>query len=267
MKQLINVSILLLSMLYFSSCEKDTGNPPVSSQVYDFSGSTITAVLVEGFCYADIQYGTSQEVELTGFKEKIEVAEVYLDGTTLIVKINKVPSSEMHVAATITIPNVALIEATDEAQVSIPNMEYIEGIDTAGNPTGITGVANPFPVWGDLTLTTSKTGQIKAYTLDLGQNKLTANVLGSGSINILERGGVSSVAGTHEVNLSGSGNFRGFGMTVNSSVVNLSGSGDATVAVNNNLEVNISGSGNVAYIGQPTIVTNITGTGELRNSN
>lgn len=71
----------------------------------------------------------------------------------------------------------------------------------------------------------------------------------------------------HKVRISGSGDLNAFYLNSKEAEVNISGSGDAKLSVDENLDVRISGSGNVYYTGNPYIEYNITGSGELFNVN
>ena len=70
-----------------------------------------------------------------------------------------------------------------------------------------------------------------------------------------------------EIDLMGTGSFKGFPIIVKDCRINIEGSGDCEVNVNEELDVRIKGSGNVYYKGIPSINTNITGSGTLISSN
>ncbi len=63
--------------------------------------------------------------------------------------------------------------------------------------------------------------------------------------------------------ISGSGNIRSFALISNNSSVNISGSGDADVFVNQHLDADISGSGKIRYQGNATVSTSISGSGNV----
>ena len=65
------------------------------------------------------------------------------------------------------------------------------------------------------------------------------------------------------VKLIGTGSFKGFPMLVNDCDIDISGSGNAEVSVESNLEVNIDGSGSVYYKGDPIIRDHIQGSGTV----
>ena len=65
------------------------------------------------------------------------------------------------------------------------------------------------------------------------------------------------------VELIGTGSFKGFPMLVGDCTIDISGSGDAEVSVESNLNVNIDGSGSVYYKGDPIIRDDIQGSGSV----
>lgn len=109
-------------------------------------------------------------------------------------------------------------------------------------------------------LTLTGVGDIIAQN-NLDLNDLTLNLSGVGDINL---GGSAT---NLDVLLSGVGAVRVFDLITEDCIIVISGSGDAEVTVNDNLDVTISGSGTVYYKGNPTIHSSITGVGKLVDSN
>lgn len=70
-----------------------------------------------------------------------------------------------------------------------------------------------------------------------------------------------------DIDLSGTGNYYGFLMTVNRCEVNIVGTGVAEVTVIDELDVNIEGTGNVHYKGHPDLQSTISGSGKIINAN
>ncbi len=129
----------------------------------------------------------------------------------------------------------------------------------------------------DLTLRISGSGDIE--TIFIGKN-LSTTISGSGDIRsyiecekyevVISGSGKIFPQGWADKSIytiSGSGNVRGYDFPVLDAIVNISGSGDLYLNVEENLGVNISGSGNVYYIGHPNIERNISGSGNIINDN
>ena len=69
------------------------------------------------------------------------------------------------------------------------------------------------------------------------------------------------------VRLVGTGNFLGFPLAVKNCSIDISGSGNCEVTVENRLDVNIDGSGRVYYQGSPIVHEDISGTGSVTHRN
>jgi hypothetical protein len=110
----------------------------------------------------------------------------------------------------------------------------------------------------DLDLRISGSGRID---LAINAEDVLARISGSGDI-LLE-----GLADYIDLSISGSGSMRAFDLPVYRAKINISGSGNADVAVSDNLEVRISGSGDVRYKGSPAINAQISGSGKLRKAN
>lgn len=111
---------------------------------------------------------------------------------------------------------------------------------------------------GYLTLDISGSGEIDATGTT---TTINANISGSGDILL------SGNAGNSDYKISGSGDIRSYNLNQNSCNVNISGSGNCFVFVNDKLDVKISGSGDVNYIGNPSVVANISGSGNVISNN
>ncbi len=109
---------------------------------------------------------------------------------------------------------------------------------------------------------------------------LTVNLLGSGVINIAAETSFLEVnlAGSGDIflrgfadhtdlTISGSGTIHAYDLEQNNCIVNISGSGNMYVFVNELLDVHITGSGDVNYRGTPDVRTRITGSGSVINDN
>lgn len=104
-----------------------------------------------------------------------------------------------------------------------------------------------------------------------------ANVSGSGNIKVIVESEAfsSSISGSGNVTISGnnndsniiisgSGRFNGNEFINNRAVVNISGSGTASIFVTDNLNARVSGSGRINYHGNPSVVnSNVTGSGQI----
>jgi hypothetical protein len=70
-----------------------------------------------------------------------------------------------------------------------------------------------------------------------------------------------------DINITGTGNVNAFDLEVEECTIQISGSGNCEVHVNNMLDVYVSGAGNVFYKGNPTIASEISGVGNVTDVN
>lgn len=107
-------------------------------------------------------------------------------------------------------------------------------------------------------------------------NKLETTINGSGYIDagivatdietIIRGSGNVEYYGSavnHTIKISGSGDIEAFDLFTESTFVNISGSGDVSVWVEELLDIYISGSGNVTYKGNPQLTIDIPGSGNV----
>jgi hypothetical protein len=97
---------------------------------------------------------------------------------------------------------------------------------------------------------------------DVGVDRIAARLLtvaisGSGEVAVGGRAEALSVA------ISGSGEYRGSDLESVRASCAVSGSGDATVWVEDELDVGVSGSGSVSYYGEPSVREDVSGSGRV----
>jgi hypothetical protein len=97
-------------------------------------------------------------------------------------------------------------------------------------------------------------------TIDMtvtGAHRLESKTSGSARITL------SGNADRYEMDISGSGKIRAFGLTTKTADVEVSGSGNCELVVTEQLKTRISGSGKVRYKGNPVVSTSISGSGSV----
>ena len=88
-------------------------------------------------------------------------------------------------------------------------------------------------------------------------DNFSAKIAGSGSVTIA---GTSKDA---DMSISGHGNFNCIDFYIKNASVNIAGSGNVNISVDDNLKVNIAGSGDINYRGEPNIEKKIAGSGSV----
>ncbi len=112
----------------------------------------------------------------------------------------------------------------------------------------------------DLELKVSGSGNFK---MDLGDNmgEVKIDVSGSGDFEL------SGTAASQDIEISGSGDVENFELITQDAKIEINGSGDCQINVENTLEIEISGSGDVCYRGDASVTSDVSGTGNIRNCN
>jgi len=100
----------------------------------------------------------------------------------------------------------------------------------------------------------SGSGDIK---LNMDVVEFEANISGSGDMVL------TGVADESDIRVSGSGKIQALDLLQQKCSINISGSGDARVNVEELLNVKVSGSGSVYYLGDPELSVSITGSGKV----
>lgn len=112
--------------------------------------------------------------------------------------------------------------------------------------------------------------QLSATRLELvqsGAGNLVAHQLNVADL-IVRQAGLGNVeadghAGTQEVELSGAGSYQARALESRSARVHLSGLGNATLRVTENLDAVLSGAGNIEYYGSPHVNQRVSGLGNI----
>jgi len=81
---------------------------------------------------------------------------------------------------------------------------------------------------------------------------------GSGDVS------AEGTADRQEITVAGSGNYKGDNLKSKSTVINISGSGNADVDTSDKLDVTIAGSGSINYRGEPAITQRVLGSGSIQ---
>ena len=135
-------------------------------------------------------------------------------------------------------------------------LQDLEGISLSGS--GSVKSTNKFTGLDDLDISVVGSGDI---TISYEANSTDLNLSGSGSIDLAGTSDELSIA------ISGSGDVIAGDLKSNDCEIQISGSGDARVYVNQTLNAQISGSGDVHYSGNASVNSQIVGSGEITKIN
>jgi hypothetical protein len=236
----LTAALILAGSIIIVSCGKDggpiKGEGPIVQQHYTLPAVSAIGLSVDANVY--LTHGEPQEIMIEGQQNIIDNIEKYVDADGFWqIRYDRNVRSHDGISIYITSQKIDYVHLSGSGSVSCQNI---------------------FPDTLNVDLNISGSGNI---SMMLNANVLKSTISGSGEIFL------TGSAFEHQIHISGSGNVKAFGLPTYNTFVNISGSGDSEVNVENLLDVHISGSGNVYYRGNPTINSDISGSGEIHNSN
>lgn len=259
MKKMSILFTLSLVLLFFAGCEK--GIFCISGKG-DIVSSTITVadfteLEASGAFDVVVSQGDSQIVELKGHQNIIEKVKTSLMNDHLEIDLEDGCYNDYELTIYVTVPNIKEVKLNGSGDIIIEEFDELDQLDLIITGSGnIYGNYN-FPV-KNLLFYISGSGNIDFATTALN---ITSEIEGSGNVIL------SGTTNTHEAIITGSGSFRTFSLITDVTSINIEGSGDFEVFVNNTLNIDIGGSGNVYYKGYPNLNINISGTGNVIDAN
>ncbi len=243
MNKINSLLILLLTLLTITSCHIDDdngffncirGEGNVVTQeitVPDFTG-----VKLEIAADVYITQGDDYSVIVTGQQNIIDELERDVQNGRWEIEFDGCVKNYSELTIFIEMPLVDYLSISGSGTIYGENTLYVDEID----------------------LKISGSGDI---IFDLNAYKIDAKVSGSGKMKL------SGEAEIANYKISGSGDYHNFQLETLVTEVNISGSGNAEVFVEDYLEVDITGSGDVYYKGYPTLDVRITGSGNVIDAN
>lgn len=173
------------------------------------------------------------EVEAAENIQKYIIAET--TGNTLVLKVK---------------PHVNIMRGDATIYVSAPELT---GVTLSGN-----GDFTSYDAINAQTMSLKVTGNGNVLIPQLTTEALDVIISGNGNITIQ-----AGTAQNQDVSVRGNGDYFTDQMHSNYAKIRLTGSGNAKVWVNNQLDVTITGSGGVRYAGNPSVNASVTGSGKV----
>lgn len=244
MKKLKMLSALLMTLLFITSCQ-DRGNNGLFNCIKG-EGNKITqelnvdefhSIRLRGSSNVFITQGSPFRVEVEGQQNIIDNIELEVRDGEWEIEFEDCQRDFTKLNFYITMPTVQGLEISGSGDIIGENDFNSNRIDLKVDGSGSIDIV-----------------VVEATDVD-------ARISGSGEIILA---GFSNYLGSK---VSGNGDLKAFDLDTNIGNINISGSGDAEMTVNDELEVKISGSGDVHYKGNPIINADITGSGDLKNAN
>lgn len=256
----ILTSLLLAVLLGFTSCDNDdciSGTGDIVTREIDLAG--FHSITTSGSLLVAIEQADEQRVEVESHQNIIDLLERdVVDSVWHIELEDNKCYKNTDITVHIFVPEIRMIETSGSIEVVLNTFNGLNNLDIecSGSArifqSGILDIANRFSLNGSGS--TEMVANFNAKRLDIDI---------SGSADIKLQGSTTD----QDINISGSAEIDAFNFISDTCEVDISGSGDLNVTVNDLLDVDISGSGTIRYMGNPTITSNISGSGFIIDAN
>jgi hypothetical protein len=226
-----------------SSCRKDDGctkgSGTITSEI--LYSPEFTGVKASGSFDIVIQQGEEHKIEAIGHPNIIDRIQTDVSGDLLTIDLESGCFRDFELAMHITLPSIDRLLLDGSGNINVLAMENDS----------------------DLEIDLRGSGDITLYEMELTQN-LFVRIDGSGEVKTYA---AFPDLINLEIDIEGSGDYRGFDTESENCTVSINGSGDVRTHANSTLDVEINGSGNVHYRGAPAITVDISGSGDLIDAN
>jgi|SRR5687768_11684611 len=230
----ISILFLTATILFFSSCEKVTGEGDLRTETRTTGSFTGIEAQVSGNLY--YTQGNEHKIELTAQQNILNVIETPIINNKVVIRFKNNVRVRDHEQITI--------------RITAPSISNI-GSSGSGNVT----VSSPLS-GNHLSFSLSGSGNMTVPNITTSHLETTTS--GSGNISI-----AGGTANTVVLKISGSGNVDVQHVLAKSAITTTTGSGSIKVNASENLKVTITGSGSVFYSGNPIISSSIEGSGKV----
>lgn len=235
MKSFLTLLFAIISIGFFSSCQKVKGEGEITTE--ERPTTRFTDVNSEIGDKVIITQGGDYKITINGQQNIINQIETFVEYNKLTIRYKSGAKIESHKPL--------------EVFVNLPELKHVL-LNGSGDMVLLHQIeAN------NLAFSILGSGKIIADAVH--SNTITTNINGTGSLEVS-----SGKTRTETLNLFGSGHIDFSNMVADTATVVLSGSGDIKVNVTNYLEAKISGSGTIYYTGDPEIIKDIKGSGEVK---
>ncbi len=234
----ITIALLLFTIVlpgcWVDNLDCENGRGEVVSEILEVPYFSGIHLRIDADVY--ISQGDDSEVIFDGQLNILDELEIYVHNDVLIIDTDH------------------CIRDHRPIEIIITNPDWFEiGISGSGDVVSENQLTTTF-----LDVNISGSGDMD---LDVDAAELDIDVSGSGDIYL------TGESRELDYRASGSGDLRSFGHLTERADINISGSGDVEVSVEEFLDIRISGSGNVYFKGNPSISSSVSGSGDVINAN
>lgn len=199
-----------------------------------------TVIAIEYPAEVIVQQGASESVKVEAEDNLLpQLGTEVRDGTLYLENKQREWSKRVDPSETVTI--TITVKDLHEIDFSSAGALHVNGLKT-----------------DELTLVLSGAGEVTLKGLDV--QKFDTVLSGAGDIT------ADGTAGDINLRISGFGSFDGKDLEALTAEVHITGAGDATVRVKDELTATISGAGSINYYGSPRVDQNISGAGSVRQA-
>lgn len=234
----LKAAYLLAALAVFSSCDDDVfgikGEGDVVDEYRSVSDFDAISAGIPGNIY--LKQGEKEEILIEAQPNILDNIQTSVRNGELTIKFDRNVRGHQEINIYLTTPDIK--------EISLSGSGNLEGQNLIKTR--------------DLAVSVSGSGDVD---LEVETEELSSFVSGSGKIQY------TGFTEDHELKISGSGDIKAFELESNYAKVRISGSGEARLFVNEELEAKISGSGDIEYKGSPKISSKISGSGKIRNAN
>ncbi|MFL5741044.1 MAG: head GIN domain-containing protein [Flavisolibacter sp.] len=230
---IVSVSILLSSCQFFAG-ERVSGNGHITTRQKEVG--SFNSVEVSGSVKVHIRQDATNSIKLETDENLMDYIEVFTEGNKLVIRTKQGYNID---------PSKDII-----AYVASPSYK---DIDIAG----ACDIIGDGPITGndELHMSVSGDGDI---TMQVSLPRLSTEISGSGSMKL------SGQATDFNAHVSGSGDVKCFDLVTDNTSLHLSGSADAEVNANKQLNIESSGSSTIQYKGNANVNQSISGSGSVK---
>lgn len=250
------ITLLTALIITLSSCNEGkwpcvNGKGESVSQLRLISGFTGVSSSIEGSIY--VSQGSEFEVRIEAQQNVLDQIRTEISGNDLEIYSEHCINNSNPVNIFITMPSISSLELDGSGsfitQNKISSADLEIEISGSGNFSSNDTILAP-----ELSMDVSGSGNINLLA---STPLLSADISGSGDITI-------SGSGTSlDLEISGSGKFQTFNFYTLSSQIQISGSGDIELNVENEIEGSLSGSGDLYYKNSPILNVSVSGSGQI----
>lgn len=247
------ISLLGMQSCYFAFNDELCISGYGSIVAEEVEMEAFTAVVNKTVVDVIIEQGETQVVTVEGHQNMINEVSVYTIGDKMYIDLNNHCYRNFQLTVYVTVPTLESVSLKSTGDAFVDGFEDLNELLLSTSSTGDIYVDGAISA-NLVELRTSSTGNIEAeiYTDDL-----FVNITGTGDVK-LEGSTIYQ-----DINMSSTGNYEAFDLDSEICDIVCSGTGDAELYVEEELNVTIRSTGDVYYLGSPSVSLNDSGVGDL----